>query len=112
VPKEMKLEHSSLSDEELDQAIAAIKAMLPAQAGEAANVIEGTAEPAALPAPEAQSEPPPRNEAPAQPNRLRIVRHRSRLSSFGQEGILELARNSCPWPISMRSAIAVHLPIF
>jgi len=48
VPKEMKLEHtnsvSSLSDEELDQAIAAIKAMLAAQAGEPANVIEGTAD--------------------------------------------------------------------
>src|SRR6266581_954757 len=45
VPKEMKLEHtnplSSLSDEELDQALAALRAML-AQLGEAANVIEGT----------------------------------------------------------------------
>jgi hypothetical protein len=33
--------------------------MLAARAGEAANVIEGTAEPVALPAPEAQSEPTP-----------------------------------------------------
>ena len=68
VPKEMKLEHtnsvSSLSDEELDQAIAAIKAMLPAQAGEAASVIEGTAEPKELPAPEAQSEPTPAPKPP------------------------------------------------
>ena len=68
VPKEMKLEHtnsvSSLSDEELDRAIAAIKAMLAAQAGEPANVIEGTAEPVALPAPEAQSEPPPAPKLP------------------------------------------------
>src|SRR5262249_25861224 len=40
VPREMKLEHSGgvkdLTDEELEQAIAAIKAMLAAQAGEAA----------------------------------------------------------------------------
>src|SRR5262245_18364541 len=68
VPKEMKLEHtnsvSSLSDEELDQAIAAIKAMLPAQAGEPANVIEGPAEPVALSAPEAQSEPTPAPNLP------------------------------------------------
>jgi len=68
VPKEMKLEHtnsvSSLSDEELDQAIAAIKAMLAAQAGEPANVIEGTAELVALPAPEAQSEPTPAPKLP------------------------------------------------
>ena len=48
VPREMKLEHSGgvkdLTDEELEQAIAAIKAMLAAQAGEAAKVIEGEAE--------------------------------------------------------------------
>src|SRR6516162_3978576 len=48
VPKEMKLEHSGgvkdLTDEELEQAIAAIKAMLATQAGEAAKVIEGEAE--------------------------------------------------------------------
>jgi hypothetical protein len=56
VPREMKLEHSGgvkdLTDEELEQAIAAIKAMLAAQAGEAAKVIEGEAEPVpALPRP-------------------------------------------------------------
>src|SRR5262245_9158488 len=56
VPKEMRVEHSagvsSLSDEELDQAIAAIRAMLDARASEAAKVIEGTAETApALPKP-------------------------------------------------------------
>src|SRR5262249_6096219 len=49
---EMKGEHSggvkAMSDEEIEQAIAT-------RAGEAAKVIEGTAEPAALPAPEAQS---------------------------------------------------------
>jgi hypothetical protein len=46
VPKEMKLEHpnplSGLSDEELKQAIAALRAML-AQPGETAKVIEGGA---------------------------------------------------------------------
>ena len=54
VPKELRLEHSTsaikeLTEEELEQAIQAIRAMLAAQAGEAAKVIEGTAEPAALP---------------------------------------------------------------
>jgi hypothetical protein len=52
VPKEMKLEHtnslSRLSDEQLDQAIEAIEAMLARQAGEEAKVIEAIAEPAAL----------------------------------------------------------------
>jgi hypothetical protein len=56
VPREMKLEHSGgvkdLTDEELEQAIAAIKTMLAAQAGEAAKVIEGEAEVVpSLPAP-------------------------------------------------------------
>jgi hypothetical protein len=59
VPKELKLEHSqavkALSDEEIERAIEYIQTILAAQAGEAAKVIEGTAEPAALPAPEAQS---------------------------------------------------------
>jgi hypothetical protein len=58
VPREMKVEHSgggvkAMSDEQIEQAIEAIEAMLAAQASEAAKVIEGTAEPAALPAPEA-----------------------------------------------------------
>jgi hypothetical protein len=55
----MKVEHSegvkAMTDEQIEQAIEAIQAMLAAQAGEAAKVIEGTAEPAALPAPEAPS---------------------------------------------------------
>ena len=59
VPKEMKLEHSagikSLTDEQLEQAIAALEAMIAAQASEGAKVVEGSAAPAALPAPEAQS---------------------------------------------------------
>ena len=45
-----------MSDEEIEQAIEVIQTMLAARAGEAAKVIEGTAaEPAALPAPDAQS---------------------------------------------------------
>jgi hypothetical protein len=70
VPREMKVEHTnaveSLSDEQLEQAIEAVKAMLEARAGEEAKVIEGTAEPAALPAPEAQS---PEDALEAKPKR-------------------------------------------
>ena len=59
VPRDMKVEHSggvkTMSDEEIEQAIEAIQTMLAARAGEAAKVIEGSVEPAALPAPEAQS---------------------------------------------------------
>jgi len=55
VPREMKLEHSggvkAMTDEQIEQAIEAIQTMLAAGAGEAAKVIEGKAEPAALPAP-------------------------------------------------------------
>ena len=51
----MKIEHSggvkAMTDEQIEQAIEAIQTMLAARAGEAAKVIEGTAEPAALPAP-------------------------------------------------------------
>jgi hypothetical protein len=54
IPREMNVEHSggvsSLSDEELEQAIASIRAMLAAQA-ENAKVIDGIAEPTALAAP-------------------------------------------------------------
>src|SRR5499427_6260210 len=59
VPREMKVEHSggvkAISDEEIEQAIEAIQTMLAARAGEAAKVIEGTAELAALPAPNGPS---------------------------------------------------------
>jgi hypothetical protein len=59
VPRETKVEHSggvkAMSDEEIEQAIEAIQNMLAAQAGEAVKVIEGTAEPAALPAPNGPS---------------------------------------------------------
>jgi len=58
VPREHKVEHSNplkaMSDEELDQALAALRQLL-ADREAAANVIEGSAEPVALPAPEAQS---------------------------------------------------------
>ena len=55
VPKEMKLEHSGLTDEQLEQAIAALESMIAAKASEGAKVVEGSAALAALPAPEAQS---------------------------------------------------------
>src|SRR5262249_31500346 len=56
VPKEMKVEYSrgvkDLTDEQLDQAIAWIEAMLAAQAGEEAKLIEGKAKVVpSLPAP-------------------------------------------------------------
>ena len=57
IPKELKLTDSqyvkSLSDEQIEQAIEAIQTMLAARAGE---VIEGTAERAALPAPNGSPE--------------------------------------------------------
>src|SRR5499426_1543844 len=47
VPREMKPEHSggvkAMTDEQIEDAIAAIKTWMAAQAGEAAKVIEGTA---------------------------------------------------------------------
>jgi histidinol dehydrogenase len=59
VPRELKVEQNqgvkAMSDEQIEQAIEAIQNMLAAQVGEAAKVIEGTAEHAALPASEAQS---------------------------------------------------------
>ena len=56
VPREMQIEHSSMikqmSDEQIEEAIAAIEAMLAARSGEAAKVIEGEAEVVpSLPAP-------------------------------------------------------------
>lgn len=56
VPREMKVEHSqtlkSMSDEEIEAAIEYIREMLAAHAGDGAKVIEGAAEPVALPAPD------------------------------------------------------------
>jgi hypothetical protein len=56
VPREMKVEHAggvkAMSDEQIEEAIAAIQAMLDARAGDAAQVIEGEAEVVpSLPAP-------------------------------------------------------------
>jgi hypothetical protein len=55
MPREQKVEHRNLvkdlTDEELDAAIEHLRAMLAAQAGEGAKVIEGAAETVALPAP-------------------------------------------------------------
>jgi hypothetical protein len=81
VPRETKVEHSggvkAMSDEEIEQAIELIQTMLAARAGEAAKVIEGTAEPAALPAPNGQSseaalEPAPLPKSKHKPNRLML----------------------------------------
>ena len=48
VPREMQIEHSGtikqMSDEQIEEAIAAIQAMLDARASETAKVIEGEAE--------------------------------------------------------------------
>src|SRR5262249_41297035 len=58
VPREHKVEHSdplkAMSDEELEEVLAALRQRQADRAG-AANVIEGSGEPVALPAPEAQS---------------------------------------------------------
>ena len=44
-----------MTDEQIEQAIEVIQDMLAARAGEAAKIIEGTTEPAALPAPNGPS---------------------------------------------------------
>src|SRR5262245_31485987 len=58
IPKEMKVEYSdgikAMTDEQLDAALEALRQLL-ADREAAANVIEGSAKPVALPAPEAQS---------------------------------------------------------
>jgi hypothetical protein len=64
----MKVEHSddikAMTDEQLDAALEALRDLLAQREAQAAKVIEGTAEPVALPAPEAQ---PP--EATPEPTR-------------------------------------------
>jgi hypothetical protein len=74
VPREMQIEHTNrikqMTDEEIEQAIEAIQTMLAARAGEAAKVIEGTAEPAALPAPEASIGAGLEPKSQRRPNRL------------------------------------------
>jgi hypothetical protein len=60
VPREHKVEHRNpvkeLSDEQLEAAIEYIEAALAAKAGDQAKVIEGIAEPAALPTPELETQ--------------------------------------------------------
>jgi hypothetical protein len=55
VPRELKMEHSggvkSMTDEQLEAGIEAIRKMLEARSGEQAKVIEAVPEPVALPAP-------------------------------------------------------------
>ena len=59
VPRETKVEHrggvKGMTEEQIVDAIEAIQRWLEARAGEAAKIIEGTTEPAALPAPNGPS---------------------------------------------------------
>jgi len=59
IPRQDKLEHTNtiktMTDEELESAIAFLHEMIAAQAVGSAQLVEMKAEPAALPAPEAQS---------------------------------------------------------
>jgi len=77
VPREMQIEHTNRIKQMTDEEIELIQTMLAARAGEAAKVIEGTAEPAALPAPngpspEAALEPAPLPKSKHKPNRLML----------------------------------------
>jgi hypothetical protein len=81
VPRETKVEHrggvKGMTEEQIVDAIEAIQRWLEARAGEAAKVIEGTAEPAALPAPngpspEAALEPAPLPKSKNKSNRLML----------------------------------------
>ena len=60
VPREHKVQHSNLvkdlTDEQIEAAIEYIEAALAAQAGDQARVIEGVAEPAALPTPKLETQ--------------------------------------------------------
>jgi hypothetical protein len=73
-PRDVKVEHSgtikAMSDEQIESAIELIQAMLAARAGEAAKVIEGTTEPAALPDPEASIGAGLEPKSQRRPNRL------------------------------------------
>jgi len=59
VPREMQVEHSggvkAMTEDQIVDAISAIEGYLARRSGEAAKVIEGSAEPAALPAPNGPS---------------------------------------------------------
>jgi hypothetical protein len=82
VPRELKVEQNqgvkAMSDEQLEAAIEAVKAMLEQRAGEAAKVIEGTAETVALPAPDV---------VPDGPNKVKMRRtQRSGRRSASRKG--------------------------
>jgi len=81
-----------MSDEQIEQAIEAIQTMLAERAGEAPKVIEGTAERAALPAPEAQS-----IEAGLEPKRQRRP---NRLMTEADTAVQDKLRKPVPGPRS------------
>jgi hypothetical protein len=94
VPRDMKVEHSGgvkgMTTEAIEDAIAAIQTMLAARAGEAAKVIEGTAEPAAFPAlngpsPEAalEGQPKPQRSRTASRWRSPVLTERARGAKAG-----------------------------
>jgi hypothetical protein len=74
--RETKVEHSgglkAMTDEQIERAIEAVQAMLEQRAGESAKLIEGRAEPAALPAPEASIGAGLEPKSQRKPNRLMI----------------------------------------
>jgi hypothetical protein len=76
VARETKVEHSgglkAMTDEQIERAIEAVQAMLEQRAGESAKLIEGRAEPAALPAPEASIGAGLEPKSQRKPNRLMI----------------------------------------
>jgi hypothetical protein len=100
VPREMKMEHSggvikAMTDEQIEQAIEAIQTMLAARAGEAAKVIEDTAEPAALPAPNGPS-PEAALEATLEPTK----RKTNRLMMDADTAVQDKPRKRPPGPRS------------
>jgi len=74
IPRQDKLEHTNtiktMTDEELESAIAFLHEMMAAQAVGSAHLVEMKAEPAALPAPGGQS--PEKLSSKRKPNRLMI----------------------------------------
>ena len=84
-----------MSDEEIEQAIELIQTMLAARAGEAAKVIEGTAEPAALPVPNGPS-PEAALEATLEPTK----RKPNRLMMEADTAVQDKPRKPLPGPRS------------
>ena len=91
VPREMAIEHKSsikaMTDEQFEQAIEVIQGMLAARTGEAAKVIEGTAETVALPAPDVVPD-----DKPKRPNKVMnaadtAVGPRERTTRKGSPGV-------------------------